>query len=126
MGLQIVPHLWFDKEALEAARFYTSIFPESKIDFALTLNDTPSGDAPLVSFELWGQKFMAISAGPHFKFNPSISFTVIFDPTSDNNAREKLDEVWNKLADGGNALMPLQQYPFSERYGWIQDKYGLS
>ncbi len=76
---------------------------------------------------------MAINAGPLFKFNPSISFMVNFDPllfgssaAPEKDAREKLDEAWNKLADGGNVLMPIDKYPFSERYGWIQDKYGLS
>ncbi len=122
----IVPHLWFDKEAAEAAKFYTSIFPESNMTNSTTLNDTPSGDANLVSFELWGQRFMAISAGPYFQFNPSISFTVNFDPSREANAREKLEEVWNKLSEGGSELMPLDKYPFSEMYGWIQDKYGVS
>src|SRR5690606_10262664 len=91
-----------------------------------TLHDTPSGDCDEVSFELWGQKFMAISAGPYFKFNPSMSFMVNFDPSREKDAREKIDEVWNKLSEGGTVLMPIDTYPFSERYGWIQDKYGLS
>jgi predicted 3-demethylubiquinone-9 3-methyltransferase (glyoxalase superfamily) len=69
---------------------------------------------------------MAISAGPLFKFNPSVSFIVNFDPSREKDAREKINEVWNKLSEGGTALMPLDKYPFSERYGWIQDKYGLS
>jgi predicted 3-demethylubiquinone-9 3-methyltransferase (glyoxalase superfamily) len=122
----IVPHLWYDKEANEAAEFYASIFPDSKITNITTLHDTPSGDSDVVSFELWGQKFMAISAGPFFKFNPSVSFIVNFDPSREKDAREKINEVWNKLSEGGTALMPLDKYPFSERYGWIQDKYGLS
>lgn len=122
----IVPHLWYDKEANEAAEFYASIFPDSKITNITTLHDTPSGNSDIVSFELWGQKFMAISAGPLFKFNPSVSFIVNFDPSREKDAREKINEVWNKLSEGGTALMPLDKYPFSERYGWIQDKYGLS
>ncbi len=122
----IVPHLWYDKEATEAAEFYASIFPDSKITNITTLHDTPSGDANLVSFELWGQNFMAISAGPYFKFNPSISFFVNFDPSRDKDASELINEVWNKLSEGGTVLMPLDKYPFSEKYGWIQDKYGLS
>ncbi|TVX99091.1 VOC family protein [Cohnella terricola] len=122
----IIPHLWYDKEAKEAAEFYASIFPDSRITNATTLNNTPSGDSHLVSFEIWGQKFMAISAGPLFKFNPSVSFFVNFDPSRDKDAAEKLNEVWNKLSEGGIALMPLGKYPFSEKYGWIQDKYGLS
>jgi predicted 3-demethylubiquinone-9 3-methyltransferase (glyoxalase superfamily) len=123
---KIVPHLWYGKEAKEAAKFYASIFPDSKMKNVTTLQDTPSGESDVVSFELWGQKFMAISAGPLFKFNPSVSFIVNFDLSREKDAREKINEVWKKLSEGGTALMPLDKYPFSERYGWIQDKYGLS
>jgi len=69
---------------------------------------------------------MAISAGPLFKFNPSISFMVNFDPSQDTEAKTRIDTMWNKLVEGGKVLMPLDQYPFSERYGWVEDKYGLS
>lgn len=120
-----MPHLWYDKEAKEAAGFYASVFPNSKILYETTIYDTPSGDSEMVSFEIFGQKFMAISAGPYFKLNPSVSFTVNFDPSKEN-VREKIDEIWNKLLEGGTVLMPLEQYPFSEKYGWIQDKYGVS
>jgi predicted 3-demethylubiquinone-9 3-methyltransferase (glyoxalase superfamily) len=123
---KITPHLWFDKEAKEAAEFYTSVFPDSKVTSTSTLHDTPSGDTDIVSFDLAGQSFMSISAGPLFKFNPSVSFFVNFDPSRDQNARENLDKLWDNLSRGGSALMPLQQYPFSERYGWVQDRYGLS
>jgi predicted 3-demethylubiquinone-9 3-methyltransferase (glyoxalase superfamily) len=130
---RIVPHLWFDKEAREAAAFYASVFPDSEVGKITTLGGTPGGDTDIVSFRLWGQRFEAISAGPLFKFNPSISFIVNFDPlffgqgpSAKEAARGKLDEVWNRLSQGGQALMPLDAYPFSERYGWIQDKYGLS
>lgn len=123
---KIIPHLWFDKEAKEATEFYSSIFPKSKVTNVTVLHDTPSGDCDVVSFELWEQEFIAISAGPLFKFNPSISFMVNFDPSLLPNARETLDLVWSKLSEGGKALMALDEYPFSERYGWIQDKYGLS
>jgi len=123
---KVAPHLWFDKEAREAAEFYCNVFPQSKITGTTTLHDTPSGDAEVVSFEIWGSRFMAISAGPLFKFNPSVSFFVNFDPSIMKNAREKLDEVWNKLSEGGQVLMALDKYPYSERYGWVQDKFGLS
>ncbi|KAA9002389.1 VOC family protein [Paenibacillus spiritus] len=123
---KIVPHLWYDREAVEAAQFYASVFPESRVTKVTTLSGTPSGDCDQVSFEIWGQEFMAISGGPHFRFNPSVSFFVNFDPSRDKNAARKLDEVWDRLSEGGQALMPLGKYPFSERYGWIQDKYGLS
>lgn len=123
---KIIPHLWYDKEAKEAAEFYTSLFPDSQITNVTTLHNTPSGDCDVVSFQLWGTPFMSISAGPVFKFNPSISFMVNFDRSQDKDARNRIDEVWEKLIDGGKALMPLDKYPFSERYGWVQDKYGLS
>ncbi|MBI4733313.1 MAG: VOC family protein [Rubrobacteridae bacterium] len=123
---KIVPHLWFDKEAKEAADFYCSIFPNSKIINIGTLHDTPSGDSDVVSFKLWGYSFMAISAGPVFKFNPSISFMINFDPSLNEDAETMIDEVWARLSEGGHALMPLDAYPFSKRYGWIQDKYGVN
>lgn len=123
---KITPHLWFDKEAKEAAEFYTSLFPHSKITNITTLHDTPSGDCDVVSFELSNQSFMAISAGPFFKFNPAVSFLVTFNPLQEKDAREKLDLLWNKLSSNGIVLMPLQEYPFSKCYGWVQDKYGLS
>nr|WP_144924862.1 VOC family protein [Paenibacillus bovis] len=121
----IVFHLWCDKEVQEAVEFYASIFPDSSVHHVTTLTDTPSGDAKLVSFELWGQKFMAINGEPYFTLNPSISFMVNFDPSKMDDASGKLEEVWKKLSDGGKVLMPLDKYPFSEKYGWIQDKFGL-
>ncbi|WP_422650329.1 VOC family protein [Cupriavidus sp. H18C1] len=124
--LTLTPHLWYDKEAVEAARFYVSVFPDSAVDFVGQVRNTPSGDCDLVRFTLWGQPFMAISAGPMFRFNPSISFFVLFDPGRDPQARERLDATWDKLVDGGQALMPLDAYPFSARFGWVQDRYGLS
>lgn len=125
---QITPHLWFDTQAHEAAQFYTSIFPNSKITNVTTIHEVPSptGDSDIVSFELWGQPFTAISAGPLFKFNPSVSFIVNFDPSRVPDARKSIDAVWDRLSQGGTVLMPLQEYPFSKRYGWLQDKYGLS
>jgi predicted 3-demethylubiquinone-9 3-methyltransferase (glyoxalase superfamily) len=125
---KITPHLWFDKQAKEAAEFYCSLFPESRITRTTTIRNvpTPTGDCDIVSFEIGGHSFMAINAGPLFKFNPSISLIVNFDPSKDQDARARLDATWAKLSQGGTALMPLDKYPFSERYGWIQDKFGLS
>lgn len=123
---KITPHLWFDKEAKEAAHFYASVFPDAQITHESTLGGTPSGDTDIVGFEIAGQPFMAISAGPAFKINPSISFFVNFDPSRDPNAKEHLDALWAKLVDGGLAMMPLQEYPFSKHYGWVQDRFGVS
>lgn len=107
---KIVPHLWFDKEAKEAANFYCSVFPDSKITSITTLHDTPSGDCDIVSFSLSGQPFMAISAGPLFKFNESISFLV------NCGTQEEIDYYWEKLS----------AVPEAEQCGWLKDKYGLS
>ncbi len=107
---KIVPHLWFDKEAREAAEFYASVFPDSKVTNVTTLHDTPSGDTDLVSFELFGQPFEAISAGPLFKFNESISFIVRCE------TQDEIDRYWAKLSAD----------PAAEQCGWLKDKYGLS
>lgn len=122
----ITSHLWFDTQAREAAAFYCSVFPDSRVGSVTRLQDTPSGDCDVVAFTLAGMPFMAISAGPHFRFNPSVSFMVNFDPSRDPQAREHLDALWAALIEGGETLMPLDAYPFSKRYGWVQDRFGLS
>jgi len=106
----ITPHLWFDKEAKEAAEFYTSVFPKSKIKDTTTLQDTPSGTVDIVTIELLGQEFMLLSAGPLFKFNEAISFIVYCD------TQEEIDYYWGKLS----------AVPEAEQCGWLKDKYGLS
>jgi predicted 3-demethylubiquinone-9 3-methyltransferase (glyoxalase superfamily) len=116
----ISPHLWYDREAAEAADFYASTFPESRVVDVTTLRDTPSGDAEVVSFELCGRPFTAISAGPHFRFTPAVSFLVRC------RSAAEVDATWERLLEGGSVLMPLDSYPFSERYGWLEDRYGLS
>jgi len=117
---KITTHLWFDKEAKEAAAFYTSFFENSKIKDTTTLHNTPSGSVDMVTIELSGQDFTLLSAGPLFKFNPSVSFLVACQ------TKDEVDALWEKLSVGGAALMELGEYPFSEKYGWTQDKYGLS
>lgn len=117
---RIVPHLWFDKEAGKAAGFYTSLFPESRIKSSNILDGTPSGSVELLTIELSGQEFMLISAGPLFKFSPAVSFLVAC------RTKEEVTRLWTGLRAGGKDLMPLGSYPFSEKYGWLEDKYGLS
>ena len=117
---RITPHLWFDTEAVEATEFYAATFPDSKVTSVSKIQDTPSGDCDIVSLELCGQPFMAISAGPHFQFSPEVSFMVRC------STREQVDELWAKLSAGGTTLMPLDSYLFSERYGWTTDRFGLS
>lgn len=117
---KITPHLWFDKEAKEAAEFYVAVFDDAVIKVTSTLHNTPSGDVDMATIELFGQEFALISAGPLFKFNPSISFMISCQ------TKDEVDALWQKLIPGGSALMELGSYPFSERYGWLQDKFGLS
>lgn len=116
----IIPHLWFDNQAKEATAFYASLFKDSHVTHVSTISNTPSGDCDIVSFNLSQQDFMAISAGPIFTFNPSISFFAVFDTEAD------IKKVWNALIDGGKALMSYDTYPWAQKYGWVQDKYGLS
>jgi len=117
---KISTHLWFDKEAKEAAEFYTSVFKESRIKNTTTIHNTPSGSCDIVTIELFGQEFTLLSAGPLFKFTPAVSFQIAC------RTKEEVDTLWPQLAKGGSVLMELGEYPFSERYGWLQDKYGLS
>ena len=105
---KITPFLWFDTQAEEAMNFYTSIFKNSKV---LGVTPGPNGRAISVNFELEGQEFIGLNAGPQFKFNESISFLV------DCKTQAEVDELWEKLtADGGE----------EGRCGWLKDKYGLS
>ena len=117
---KVIPHLWFNTEAKEATAFYATLFKNSSVDHVTTITGTPSGDCDIVSFTLANQKFMAISAGPHFKLNSSISLFTTFD------SEPEIDETWNKLSDGGKILMPYQAYPWAKKYGWVEDKYGVS
>lgn len=107
---KITPHLWFDKEAGEAAEFYTDLFPKSKIKSATTLSNTPSGTVEIVTIDLMGQEFMLLSAGPLFKFNESISFIVRC------KTQKEIDYYWEKLS----------AVPEAEQCGWLKDKFGLS
>lgn len=107
---KIVPHLWFDKEAGEAAEFYTSVFKDSKIVIKTTLHNTPSGTVEVVTIELLGQEFQLLSAGPLFKFNEAISFIVKCE------TQEEIDYYWEKLS----------AVPEAEQCGWLKDKFGVS
>ncbi|OGH02919.1 MAG: hypothetical protein A2798_00625 [Candidatus Levybacteria bacterium RIFCSPHIGHO2_01_FULL_37_17] len=131
---KIIPSLWFDNNCEEAMNFYTSVFPNSKIvsikRYEKGMN-TP-GISQMVGkvltgiFELDGYRFMALDGGPIFKFNPSVSFILNFDPSKDKNATENIEEMWDKLSEGGKVLMEFQKYDFAEKYGWCEDKFGVS
>jgi predicted 3-demethylubiquinone-9 3-methyltransferase (glyoxalase superfamily) len=138
---KIVPCLWFDKQCEEAMNFYISAFSglsgEGKESEIISIQryeegmETPGieemvGKVLTGIFELEGYRFMALDGGPIFEPNPSVSFLLNFEPSINNDARGNLDKLWNKLTPGGKVHMELQKYPFSEHYGWIQDKYGIS
>jgi predicted 3-demethylubiquinone-9 3-methyltransferase (glyoxalase superfamily) len=110
---KITPCLWFDGNAEEAARFYTSVFSESRIATTLHYTDAgpgPKGDVLAVTFEIEGQEFMALNGGPQYQFTPAISLLVHCA------SQEEIDRYWSRLLDGGK---PWQ-------CGWLQDRFGVS
>jgi len=124
---KIVMNLWFDSQAEEAAKFYTSLFKNSRIGkmtrygkAGYEFHHQPEGRLMTIEFELEGQGFIGLNAGPVFKFTPAVSFLIACA------TKEEVDALWEKLSAGGTALMELGEYPFSEKYGWTQDRYGLS
>ena len=110
---KITPFLWFDGQAEEAMKFYTSIFKNTKTGSVSRYGDAgpgPKGSVMSATFELEGQKFMALNGGPHFKFTPAISFFVNCE------TQQEVDELWEKLSAGGA----------KNRCGWLTDKFGVS
>ena len=111
MNNKVYPCLWFDGNGKQAADLYCEVFTGGNI----------LADTGLVQlFEIAGKKFMALNGGPHFKINPSISFFLSCQ------SKEELDEKWKKLSEGGMVMMPLNKYPWSEYYGWCQDRFGVN
>src|SRR3954451_6666824 len=109
----ITPFLWFDDRAEEAMNFYTSIFKDSKVGSITRYGDAgpgPKGSVMSATFQLNGQDFMALNGGPHFTFTPAISFFVSCE------TQEEVDELWEKLSEGGTTL----------QCGWLTDKFGLT
>jgi predicted 3-demethylubiquinone-9 3-methyltransferase (glyoxalase superfamily) len=119
----ITPFLWFDQKAEEAINFYTCAFTDSQIAKLRFYGSEGPGKKDTVKsavFRLSGVEFMAIDGGPVFSFTPAVSFFVRCD------TEQEADELWRKLSDGGKVLMAYDNYPFLEKYGWIQDKFGVS
>lgn len=119
--------LWLDSEAEEAVSFYRSVFPGSKMHQVMhygkegyEIHRRPEGSVMAINFEICGAGFQVINGGPVFKMNPSISFFIMC-----SNDKEA-ENFWNALVDGGKVLMPIDKYEWSERYGWLEDKFGVS
>jgi len=116
---KITPFLWFDTQAEEAVRFYTSIFKKSKVGRTVRYDESgskasgmPAGSVMVIAFELEGEKFTALNGGPHFKFTEAVSFVVNCE------AQDEVDYYWVKLSEGGDKN--------AQQCGWLKDKYGLS
>ena len=127
MKKPITPCLWFDDQAEEAAGFYTSLFKNSGIinisrygKEGFEVHGKKEGTALTVEFSLGGQLFNGLNGGPQFNFNPSVSFYVVCETV------EEVDFLWENLSENGSVMMPLDQYPWSEKFGWLNDRYGLS
>jgi len=124
---KITPFLWLDRQALDAASFYASIFKNGRVKITThysaegaAVSGMQPGSIMTVTFGIEGQEFTAINGGPVFRISPAISFMV------NCRTRDKVDYLWAKLSEGGKVMMELDKYPFSERYGWVEDKYGVS
>lgn len=107
----IYPCLWHDTQAHETAQYYVDLFVQARI-----LDENPM----VTSFEIYGKRVIGLNGGPSFTINPSISLFVVVPE------REELDRLWNGLMDGGKALIPLDAYPWSARYGWVSDRFGMT
>ena len=124
---KITPFLWFDTQAEEAANFYVSIFKDSKIKTVThygsegaEVSGIENGSVMTVAFQIEGQEFVALNGGPVFEITPAISFFVNCE------TEQEIDALWKKLSDGGTIFMGLNKYPFSEKFGWLKDKFGVT
>jgi predicted 3-demethylubiquinone-9 3-methyltransferase (glyoxalase superfamily) len=137
MAQKIVPNIWFTENAEEAGAFYASVFPDATSAVGARYPDelpewqaSFAGKVLMADLTINGYTFVLINAGPEFRANPAISFMLNFDPLlfddDEEAARRRLDQTWAALSDGGTVLMELGEYPFSKRYGWVEDRYGVS
>ena len=131
---KLLPTIWFNGTAPEAADFYCQTFTSAQI---LSSSNYPSEGLPagqeelaqqpmLIELEIDGFRIQLLNADDHFSPNPSISFMVNFNPADHADPRAAIDELWAKLSQDGTVLMPLESYDFSDYYGWCADRYGVS
>ncbi|MEJ1089778.1 VOC family protein [Microbacterium sp. Mu-80] len=137
MSQKIIPNLWFDHDAEQAAAFYCATLPDTTFQLAMRYpDDAPEwqrefvGEPLVIDLSVRGFQISMINSDDTFRPNPMISFMLNFDPLMFDGdadaARARLDKAWAALSDGGSVLMPLGEYPFSPHYGWVQDRYGVS
>jgi predicted 3-demethylubiquinone-9 3-methyltransferase (glyoxalase superfamily) len=124
---KIIPNLWFDNQAEDAAKFYASTFKNSKVgkiakysESGAKVSGQKKGSVMTVEFEIDGFQFVALNGGPEFKITPAISFFVNCE------TEKEIDVLWGKLSKGGQVMMELDKYDWSPKYGWVQDKFGVS
>lgn len=131
---KIVPCIWCNGDAEEAVAFYLSVFQHGEelqrshypTSGLAEFQQPMAGEVLNIYFAIDGFRFTALNAGSELRPNPMLSFIVNFDPSRVPNAEDELDRVWQRLNDGGEVLMAVDEYPFSKRYGWVQDKFGVS
>lgn len=135
---RIVPNVWRNGTAEQAGEYYASVLPNATsvvtarypTEGLLEFQQDMAGLALVVDVVIDGYRIALVNADDTFAPNPSISFILNFDPLmfggDEDAARRALDQLWTALGDGGSALMPLEEYPFSKYYGWMQDRYGVS
>ncbi len=131
---KIVPSLWFDHNAVEAAEFYTSVFPDARVlkiehyptEGLLDFQQEFAGNPLSVNFELCGYRFDGINAGPEFPINPSLSFMVTLGRGGDQDSVARVDALWAALVEGGRVLIPLAAQDWGPYYGWVEDRFGVS
>lgn len=117
---KITPFLWFEKNMDEVIGYYTGIFPNVTVKGAAEIDNTPSGKVQTRSMVIYGTQLDLMTAGPYLPFNPTISFIINCETP------EEADELWQKIIAEGKALMPLDSYDFAKKFGWAEDKYGVS
>jgi predicted 3-demethylubiquinone-9 3-methyltransferase (glyoxalase superfamily) len=124
---KIIPHIWFDEEAEDAARLYTALLPGSAVKrvsrygkAGFEQHGRPEGTVMTVEFELAGYRFAGINGGPHFRPSPAISYFLVQEHEAD------VERLWSALLEGGQVLMPMDAYDWSPRYGWLNDRFGVS
>lgn len=124
---KITPNFWFNRNAAEAVELYTAVFPDARINKTThygkegyEFHQMPEGTVLTIEFELYGESFVALNGGPQFQLNPSVSLMVMCD------TEDELNKLWEKLSEDGSVLIALDKYDWSPRYGWCNDRFGVS